>query len=361
MFIALYKDYEAIIVGRCLAGFAHGILYNAVITHASENVVKDIRGMLLSTMNCMMFSGVFVSSTLTASLTYRYYYDDISSDVIFGIFGLVFSVLGVICTIFLTYESIPYLLRRDNESEAIVNMLKLRNESVMTTVLTNDLDEMRLMVAQDVRDNQNILTDGNASVTGKMIVLRLISTSTNNLLLNFVLISFTKGISRSYIYYMAPMILTGTRFVGSFIPVISTDFIKRKVHLTGSGVISAILMLILAIIYATVPTYWVLAALSIAFQFFVSIGIDPMQLILLSEAFSTSKKAWSIACVTTAEYLLQIMFIGIFFVGEITYTRVNAILFVTAVVILPLVILLQFAIPETFKKSMKETRDLFRK
>lgn len=361
MFIALFKDHEAIIAGRCLAGFAHGIIYNAVIPHASENVVKEIRGMLLSTINCFLLCGIFVSSTVTTSFINGYYYDNISSDVIFGIFGLVFSVLGIICTIFLTYESIPYLLRQDNESEAIINLLKLRNESVMTTVVTNDLDEMRLMVAQDVRDNKNILTDGNGSVTGKMIVLRVISTLTNNFLLNVVLINFTMGILRPYFYYTAPIILTGSRFVASFIPVISTDFIKRKIHLTGSGVISGTLMLILAILYATVSTYWVLAALSIAFQIFVSLGIDPMQHLLLSEAFSTSKKAWSITCVTTVEYLLQIMFIGIFFVDEITYARVNAILFATAGVILALIFLLQLAIPETFKRSLKEARDLFRK
>lgn len=368
MFIALDKESAAIAVGRCLAGFAHGIIYNAVITHASENVMKEIRGMLLSTVNTVMFSGVFVAATLSATVTnrYDYYNEELSADAIVGIFGLVVTVLGIICNIFLTYESIPYLLRRDNNAEATVNMLKLRSESVMTTELTNELDEMKLMVTQDKQHNQNILSNGNASAIGKMIVLRIVSTLTNNFFLNYTLISITTILLPFESYYLAPLILATPRFVASFIPIVSTDFIKRKLHLTGSGFISGILMLIIAIIIASINEYqlsttWVLAALCIAFQFFVALGIDPMQHVLLSEAFSTSKKAWSIAVVTSAEYLLQIMFIGVFFSGPGAIYRIGlmVLLFITAGLILVFVLLLQSAIPETFKTSLREARDLF--
>lgn len=363
MFIAVYKNHVGIIVGRCLAGFAHGIIYNATITHAAENVVKEIRGMLLSSVNLMMFCGVFVSTILTVSVTYTYYNNSsLTSDVVIGIFGLVLSVAGIICTTFLTYESVPYLLRRDDEQEAIVNLLKLRNESVMTTKLTNDLEEMKLMVGQDRRDDQNILSNGNGSATGKMIILRILSTLTNNFLINIVLINFTLLLVPSN-YELAPVILSGTRFAAATIPLFSTDFIKRKIHLAVSGFTSGLLILILAIIVAavsfTTSATWVLGTLSILFQIFVSLGIDPMQHLLLSEAFSTSKKAWSIALVTSVEYLLQILFIGVYFANPLDRVRILVILFITSGVMLALSLLLQLAIPETFKKTIKETRDLF--
>lgn len=367
LFIALYKEHEAIIVGRCLAGLAHGIIYNATITHAAENVIKDIRGMLLSTISCIMLSGVFVSTALIGAMSYDYDYS-VTSDFIFGIVGLVLSVLGIVCATFQIYESIPFLLRRNNESEATSNLLKLRNESVMTSQLANDLDEMRLMVAQDKQDNRNILTSGNASATGKMVVLRVLSTLTNNFIINTLLISMVSTLLNPYNIYgepLAPMVLSGSRVAASFIPVFSTDFFRRKTHLTVSSATSGILLLIIAIIiaainYFTTSNYWVLGVFAIIFQIFVSIGIDPMQHLLLSEAFSTSKKAWSIALVTTIEYLLQILFIGLSFL-PIDRVRILVILFVTAGIMLPLALFLQLALPETFKKSIKETRDLFYK
>jgi len=303
-------------------------------------------------------------------VTYEYGYyvnwtSQVSSDLVFGIFALIFSVLGIICTTFLTYESIPFLLRRDNEPEAIVNLLQLRNESVMTAKLTDELDEMRLMVGQDKQDNENIFSNGNGSATGKLIALRILSTMTNNYLINNILISLTATLLGLNSFPMAPVILSGSRFAASFIPVVSTDFIKNKTHLTVSGATSGIVMLVLAIVLTTIDAYVesniykLMAALCIIFQISVSIGIDPMQHLLLSEAFSTSKKAWSIALVTSVEYLLQILFIGVYYVDIIDKTRLLAIAYVTAGVILASALLLHFAIPETFKKSLKETRDLF--
>lgn len=292
--------------------------------------------------------------------------DGFSSDRMFGVYAQILSVLGVVCTAFLTYETIPYLLRKGNESEAIINLLKLRNEWAMTPKLTNDFDEMKLMVGQDKRESQNILSDGNASVTGKMIILRVLATMTNNMLINyFLIITVAWMLNYTTNYHIAPVILTASRFVGSFFPVFTMDSIKRKIHLTGSSVVAGTLMFIVAIIMVTVTSTTrtislTLGVLAILFQIIVSLGIDPVQHLLLSEAFSTSKKSWSIALVTSVEDCLQILFIGVQFLPSYPTGGWNVILFLAASIILCSGVLLQFAIPETLKKSLKETRDLFR-
>ncbi|KAJ6631721.1 putative polyol transporter 3, partial [Pseudolycoriella hygida] len=365
LFIVWYNNHIAIIVGRCLAGLTHGIIYHTTIIHAAENVVKEVRGMLLSTLNWLMYSGVFVSSILISSVTYGQV-GAFNSDRILGMFGLSFSMLAILCTVFLTYESVPYLLVHGKDSEAVVNLLKLRNESVMSTKLTNDLDEMRLMVSQDRQESQNVFTNGNGSAMGRMIALRMLSTLTNNFLLNIIMIGLTIKILEPSYYHISAVILTGTRFTGSIVPIFTTDFFKRKVHLNASAVSSAIVILVLAIIMVSVSefgttTSWIPAALCVAFQLFASIGIDPIEHIYLSEAFSTSKKAWSIACVTAAENVLQMVLIGVFFIDRITYLTVVAILFTTAGLMFALVVILQFSIPETLNLTIKETRDLFRK
>lgn len=361
IFLVVSAEYKAIIAARCIAGLAHGIIYNAVITHASENAVKEIRGMLLSSINCVMFCGVFVSSALIASVA-----NDHSRDMtgVFGIIGLVVTVAGVASTIFLNYETVPFLLRRGNESGAIINLLKLRNESVMTPKLTHDLEEMKLMVGQDVRESSNILADGNVSVTGKMIILRVVAVMTNNFVINYILMSMVMLLLNGDNYKIAPAVLAGSRFIGSVIPVFSTDFFRRKSHLAVSSVTSGLLLLLLAIIISTISSppssYWIFGTLAIVFQLFVSIGIDPLQHLLLSEAFSTTKKGWSIALVTSVDYCLQILFIFLLFLAPINELRLNVIQFASAGVILALALFLHLALPETFKKSIKETRDLFR-
>lgn len=319
----------------------------------------------MSTINCLMYSGSFIAATLISTVTYGHV-GAFNSDRILGMFGLSFSTLGILCTMFLTYESVPYLLRRDKDSEAVVNLLKLRNESTLTTKLTNDLDEMRVMVAQDKEDNQNIFSDGNGSATSRMVALRLLATLTNNFLLNVTMMGLTIRILEPGYYHISAVILTGSRFGGSFIPIFTTDFVKRKVFLTVSGVVCGSLMLILAVTMVSVSefgtyTFWIPAALCIAFQLSASIGIDPIIHILISEAFSTSKKAWSIAYVTGAEYILQMLLIGFFFIDGITYLTMIAVLFTTAGLMFALVLILHLSIPETLNLTIKETRDLFRK
>lgn len=365
MFIVWYNSHIAIIVGRCLAGLMHGIIYNATITHAAENVVKEIRGMLMSTMNSLMCSGVFVSATLISAVTYGQV-GAFNSDRILGMFGLAFSMLGILCTTFFTYESIPYLIRRGKDTEAVVNMLKLRNESALTTKLTNDLAEVRLMVAQDRQDNQNIFSNGNFSSTGRMIALRMLSSLTDNFLLHVIMIGLTVEILEPEYYHISAVVLTSTRFGGSIIPIFTTDYVRRKIHLIASGVACGLLILALAITMVSVDkfgpkTFWIPATLCILFQLSASIGISPIEHILLSEAFSTSKKAWSIAYVTAAEYILQMLLIGFYFIDGITYVSMIAVLFTTAGLMFALLLVLQLSIPETINLTIKETRDLFRK
>ncbi len=352
-------------MGRCLAGLTHGIVYNATITHAAENVVKEIRGMLLSTMNALMYSGVFISATLISAVTYGEV-GAFNSDRILGMFGLSFSMLAILCTVFMTYESIPFLLRHGKDSEAVVNMLKLRNESVLTTKLTKDLDDMKLMVDEDKKENQNIFTNGNGSVTAKIIGLQMLSTLTNNFLLNVIMMGLTMQIFEPDNYHISAVVLSGTRFVGSLIQIFTADFVPRKIHFIASGVTCGALILVLAITLVSVGefgrnTFWIPAAMCIVFQLSASIGIEPIGHIMFSEAFSTSKKAWSIAYVTATEYILQMMLIGIFFIDGMTYLTVIAVLFTAAGLLFALLLMLQLSIPETINLTIRETRDLFRK
>ena len=67
-----------------------------------------------------------------------------------------------------------------------------------------------------------------------------------------------------------------------------------------------------------------------------NIGMDQMQDVYLSEAFSTAKKPWSISFVAAIEHLFHVFMIGMFFVGiDLTTTvHLNVVIFVSSAAII---------------------------
>lgn len=360
------KDETGILFSRILAGFGHGLVYNVAVIHAGENAIKEIRGIVISTLNCVLWSSIFIGSILIATVQMGIS-TTISSDRMLGIFGLGFSVTAIIYTMFFTHESVVFLLIRGKLGEALELLTMLRNEQTETIGISDDFEEMRLMIGQDKQENKNIFKNNNEKALGLMVALKILHVLTNNFLFNWILMIITASILRSGNRRMSPVILTGVRFLSSTIQVLLAESSKRKLILNVSSTLAGVTLLILEIMLISVPNFtkttnWVASVLSIIFQIFVAFGIDVMHHVIVSEAFATSKKNWSIAFVTICENLAQIFFIGICFVdGMIIERTFHVVLFISVTCLLGLLIILVLFLPETRGLSLKETRDLFRK
>lgn len=375
LFIIWDEDGEAIAVGRALMGLAHGIAYVTLITHAGENASKNMRGTTLSIINCMMYSGIFVSVVITGTLQFEspIQPETISSERIVAIVGIVLAAASIGCTIMKNVESVPYLLHGNNREQAMVNLKELRASAHETLAVTQEMEELQLMVAQDKRDNWNIFTDDNAKPLVLMILMRLMVALTNNFLINYVAFTLVQGMLlivsfTPFNYRMVPLIIVAPRLAMSIVQIFYADMLNRKIQILVSSTLAPIVLIVLGIVYNTAPinsfnqlrtVAVVIIVLWLLFQLSCSIGMDQMQDVYLSEAFSTAKKRWSLPIVAGVEHLLHILMIGMYFVGITSNDHINIIIFVSGGVVLILGIVLVLILPETRNMSLKEAKDSF--
>lgn len=337
----------------------HGIVYLTAVIHVSENAAKEVRGMVVSIINVMTFVGIATSATILVTVTYERG-DQFNSDRVIGIIGLILSVLSVVCTIFLDKESVAYLLVRNMDDEALDCMKDLRCETNETWRLTDDIQELQAMVQEDKSHGRNIFTEGNSKPLVLMIVLFFTGMLTNNYLMNIILFNFLALAIGWPNFLYAPVVLASVRAATSLLLIFFADVIGRKIHLTVTGATLFITIFIAIIVFFTSPHIWVFGAFAILFQVLVAIGVDPIQHIYLSEAFATSKKPFSIACVMAVENALQILFIGMYFIRAISTADTYILVASCFLLICLMIVLLLLVLPETKGSSLKEARDEFR-
>lgn len=376
LFIIWDEHSEAITAGRLLIGGAHGIAYVALIMHAGENAAKNMRGTILSTVNFSLYTGIFMSVVITGTVTFNYYSmgpENLSGERIIGIVGVLLAAIA--CAKTMSVETIPFLLRRNNRFVAMKNLKNLRDSPDETLELTQEMEEFELMVVQDRQNNGNIFTNGNGKPLMQMIMLRLMVALTNNYFINFVAISSASQLLTLNDFaqqLLVPLIVVAPRLAMSIMQIFYADVFKRKIQMIVSATLAAVLVIVVGILMNTLNlTFYnymtiniVFGVLWLVFQFACGIGMDQMQDVYLSEAFSTAKKPWSIAFVVSIEHLFHIFMIGMyyFFVnsGNIFYiAHWNAFIFVTGSVIFLFGLILFFALPETRRMSLKQAKDAF--
>lgn len=363
MFVIWDADSEAIVVGRLLVGAAHGIAYVALITHAGENAAKNMRGTILSILNCMLYTGIFVSVVITGTVRFGF---TISGERIVAIVGILLAVASVACSIMMTIESVPFILQRNRSSRerAMINLKHLRDSPHETLELTREMEEFDLMIVQDKQNGGNIFGNGNAKPLVLMIVMRLMVALTNNFLINVLTIAFVSQMFYLLQNRLVPLAVVGPRLFMSIVQIFYADACKRKLQFIISFISAAPLIILAGILMNVLSSFYLAnsilnAVLWLAFQFSCSIGMDQMQDVYLSEAFSTAKKPWSISFVAGIEHLFHVFMIGMFFVGIDSTVHLNVVVFVTAAAIILFGLILVVALPETHNMSLKQAKDSF--
>lgn len=261
----------------------------------------------------------------------------------------------------------PYLIHTGNDTKALLNLLRLRTEPVPNMKVHQVLQEMKLMVSEDMSENRNIFTNGNWRPLLFMAAIKVLAFCGNNWILNVIQIRIVSFILGPPVVQFAPLILTSIRFVMSFVVVFVADLMPRKIMLVISGASTGAVLLLIGILEATVAQRRDLIAhnFSMVFCFIlqltVAFGIDPLQHILMSEAFPMKKKSLSITCVLVLEHAMQIVAISIFMhvSAAVTNDLMIAIPFTAAVLISVITAALYFTIPETAGMTLRQTRDKF--
>ncbi|KAJ6635935.1 Solute carrier family 2, facilitated glucose transporter member 5 [Pseudolycoriella hygida] len=353
------RNYAVIVICRLLTSVGYGAAFIAVITHAGENASRNMRGIIVSTINCMLFVGIFISLHVTGAVPV---YADFSSERILAIITLIFIVASVICTITATIETVPYLLRKNRTVDALENMKNLRGVAIESPQLKSEMDELKLMIIQDKEDNRNVFANGNVKPLLLILSIRLMAALTNNYSINLICVAFGERVL--YHHQYAPLMIIAPRVATSALQIFYADFFARKVQLIVSATLAGLFLVVFGVLFNTLnitwmERYYIPCIFAMYFQFFCGMGIQQMADVYLSEAFSTSKKPWSLSSIILIEHSFQIFMTGMAFV-PISRGGLNALIFATGILVILITVVLMFVMPETKGKTLKQTRDLFR-
>jgi hypothetical protein len=352
LFIAAPNIPTIIALGRICSGVGHGIIYLSTIIHGAEIVVKQIRGMILATPHYCLLVGIFSGTAINmipnspnSTLGLR----------LVGIATLIYVAMGALFGYFLIHESPVFLIQRHRELEARQIMKRLRNDTVETYEMVHDFDELRTMVAEDQKLSKSIFSDGNARPLIIISVLRLLNVLTFNSALNVVRLSLAQRFLTSQFVDFA---VSGVRFLGGSLTLLTFDVVKRKKYFLVTSIASCIALSVLVILYniVSVSGDWAIAATVLAFDFFAGLAIGQLTDIYSSEAFPCSKKLDSLIATNVLENVLHVILV----IFQYYYSAYTIILSVSIALMAICTVFLIVKLPETMKKSIRETRDLFR-
>lgn len=357
LFIGLSGNAVALIIARALAGIAHGFAYITGICHASENSVKEYRGILISYFHyCIILSAFIVTVILPLEGNPQAHTFDY--NMLLGGMCLLYSVLGLAFVPCLTFESIVYLIQRLMYREAITNMIKLRSESQETWEIKNDFDEMKLMVAEDLRAKRSILKDGNTRPLILIVLTKFVTALGFNYALNMIRM---EGVDPLTTAMWSPTTLLAIRVIVMSICIFLVDTLGRK-KLFGVSTLGAGISLI---VYGIVHTLTDYAAIGrsipiFAFEVLASIGMLNIPDVLMSEAFPIKKKILSITLASLTEHALQILIIGLTYQMSVE-SYVVPVVFTFGAILVTLAVFLYTNLPETRVMSLRQARSEFRK
>lgn len=130
-----------IVCGRALAGLSHGIVYIAIMVHASENAVKEFREILL-----LIIGGSINFSYVLAAVLFQPIDRVFLSESFIFIGSIVYAFLGLFLVLLCCIESVPFLVRNYcTETEAMRHLAELHQKSVNHRTIRQDYLTIRKM------------------------------------------------------------------------------------------------------------------------------------------------------------------------------------------------------------------------
>lgn len=295
----------------------HGILYITTIIHSAENASKNFRHILLLT-----FGYNFGLSVAAGSLLYMPLNRGVNPETLIGTATAVIAFVGVICTRFLVKESPLYLLQQqrivyeEDLSEAYDTFTSLHKKMLTPDEIQKKFDEAKLHFADEMSNSQNIFTDGNFKTLFLCLCARLVGVLSFNLplVLHVVSSKIFEELRDDVNLLMFTIIVW---FIGGMFMLCLFHQLNKKHSFYIISVICGIcLTLKCVLIVSHVQGYMIKEyiphfILSLYF-FLISLPMEMISTLYLSEAFIVPKKPFSIAIITTFEHLLHILLIVLY-------------------------------------------------
>lgn len=306
-----------LIFGRIFGGIVHGLVYITTIIHSAENASKNFRHLLL-----LIFGYNFGVSLLMAALLRLPPYSGANPENMVAIPSIIFAIIAILCTRFLVKESPLYLLQQqrvvyeEDLSEAYDTFTSLQKRLLTPDEIQKKFDEVKLHFADEMSNSQNIFTDGNFKPFLLCLCSRLVGVLSLNLPLVMEVLSC--DVLRDFEHHMHKITITIILwFIGGMAMICSFHRCNRKhwfyvVSMLFGMIITFIGILLIfgvkSYIFKDVFRQLILCV----YFFLVSLPLEMISTLYLSEAFILPKKPISIVIITILEHLLHILLIFLY-------------------------------------------------
>ncbi|XP_031638404.1 uncharacterized protein LOC116350669 [Contarinia nasturtii] len=353
--------------GRFLAGLANGLAYLTVITHAGENSVNQIRGVILRGIGYVSAFSLFMAGFTTNGTKEN----DIDSECIMGFLNCFYSILALAVAPFLTIESAPYLLKyssncsvSERDELVIATMVKLRNEKGETPKIRHDFIEMKHQLNEDELDSRNPFSIDNLRPLLIVCGVRVLSVCAKNIPFTVLIMGlFNQQINPDSINLYLLLSLLTARFIFGMCTMFFIDQFERKKYLYFFSILCGILLFVMCIMVLFsvsqdfFHTPFSINIFIIIFFIFASMSIDCVGHVQTSEAFSFATKSWSIIIATGIEHIVHMVFITLFKLHSDTSA-----FFAISIGLIIMGWSTLLTVPRKTKGlSLRQTRDIYRK
>ncbi|KAK9722416.1 Sugar transporter [Popillia japonica] len=309
--IAAFAKHVALFIAlRFISGISVAGLFTVLPTYIAEISDAPVRGMLGSTINNFLCSGLVVSYVIGAYLPIMWF------NLVSAVFPIVFFVL-----FFMLAPDTPYYLIGKNRDKAEQALSFLRSKPV--NELQAELKEIEQTVEESKANAASFLDIFKSKGTIKALIISVLlcvfqQLSGINVVLFYAQTIFeASGISMSS--EIPPIIIGAMQFISSFVSPVLVDRLGRKILLLGSAVGMAVAEIVLGVYFylkddgVDVGSINFLPILTLVIYIIsYNCGFGPLPWTVMAELFSSNIKSaassFTVFCCWFMSFLITFFF-----------------------------------------------------
>lgn len=361
IFTAAPGDYECCLAARYVAGVGIGLITVSFLIHNAEVAANHLRGLTSGMEQLGLAIGIAAQVVYT---TEWQEFSEGNSNLVHGILGIVFSVLGLAAT-GLALESPVFYLQRNQEQKARVCQQQLVGNN--TGVATKYFEEARIYVVESSSRSLGEELSASAMPFVKLLFFRCCVAFSFSLPLSTSIIGtsyVTEGYADPWQLYVWGVL----RLVGTLVALCFVDTVGRKAVSLVGLLCMAGLMLGMAGMYDHASSSlanalsWYnnaqICHLGMAFQAFAGLFVCSSSA-YLGEAFPLRLKPYLIGLIVIVEQVIHVIVIAC--IGSGSGVSFFAYFLAVGIILLLSVIFFAVGMPETKRMTLREAGHRFQK
>lgn len=358
---AIWDDaWSLIAIARFIAGICFGFAYITTIIQISDNIWKDIRGYISSTLAIMpLFAHLITIFKPNIDTDDDRGNGTIQHNAMPNILMMTLIILTIFNTFKPTFRPLVYSLTSANIHAARSTLIELWKNLIDPKIIDDEINDKVKMCSEDCDESLHfteVFKNGNWKPIRSMVLLKLLAVYTSNLFLFRLSAMFGDVFKETAIVFFITMM----RFLAILPARYGLDKLGRKWFLLFSGLSTGCISLLFIIFAQFKSNYHYDNLIFLTFvliHMFGACGIEPVMHTYTTEAFPLSKRNASIAFITCFGYICEG---SIMFLWSINEPMVNGILLYSMPFVLIAVTSLTYVLlPETMGMSVRYCRTKF--